>query len=120
MIAIAWHFDVLPGREHEFEQFFGADGEWTTVNRQTRSYLGSSFLHDQARPERYLLVEYWSEMVVYEEHREYHRNQIARLEQRRADLVSWAEPLGVFTALNVPDRAGPTWSRRGTEHADRT
>jgi hypothetical protein len=117
MIAIAWQFDVQPGREAEFEEFFGADGEWTMVNRHSRSYLGSSFLHDQARPLRYMLIEYWSEMVVYEDHKAYHTDQVARLEARRAELVTSVEPIGVFTALNVPDRAGPTWSRRG-EHDD--
>jgi hypothetical protein len=27
-------------------------------------------------------------------------------------LVDSVEPLGVFTALDVPDRFGPTWSQR--------
>jgi len=26
--------------------------------------------------------------------------------------VERVEPMGVFTALDVPDRFGPTWSRR--------
>jgi hypothetical protein len=112
MIAIAWQFDVRPGLEKQFEQFYGADGEWTAVNRHSRSYLGSSFLRDQARSSRYMVIEYWSEMIVYEEHRTYYKQQTARLETRRAELLDAVEPLGVFTALNVPDRAGPTWSRR--------
>ena len=35
-------------------------------NRLSRSYLGCSFLHDQSRSSRYILIEYWSEMLVYE------------------------------------------------------
>src|SRR5215207_3478390 len=57
MIAIMWQFDVKAGREAEFEQMYGADGAWTTMNRHTRSYLGSSFLHDQNRAARYILIE---------------------------------------------------------------
>jgi hypothetical protein len=113
MIAIVWQFDIRAGKEKEFEEFFGADGEWTAVNRHSRSYLGSSFLRDQNRALRYLLVEYWSEMLVYEQHRTYNSDQIANLDKRRKELVAVTEPLGVFTALDVPDRAGPTWSRRG-------
>ena len=112
MIAIVWQFDVRPGREREFEQFYGADGEWTTVSRHSRSYLGSSFLRDQAVPSRYMLIEYWSEMLVYEEHKTYHKRDMWMLEARRNELVTSVEPGGVFSALNVPDRAGPTWSRR--------
>ena len=113
MIAIFWEFEIRTGRETEFERFYGADGEWTAMNRHSRSYLGSSFLRDQTSTSRYLVIEYWSEMLVYEEHKTYQRDQFARLEARRHELVESTLPQGVFTALDVPDRAGPTWSRRG-------
>lgn len=112
MVAIVWQFVVKEGRQAEFEQLFGADGDWTLMNRRTRSYLGSSFLRDQSETSRYLVVEYWSEMLVYEQHRSYRSDAIAALEERRAALVETVEPLGVFSALNVPDRTGPTWSQR--------
>jgi hypothetical protein len=114
MIAIMWQFDVKTGKEKEFEQLYGADGEWTLMNRPTRSYLGTSFLRDQNRQRRYLVIEYWSEMIVYEQHRSYRSDLIASLEERRTALVESVEPLGIFTALNVPDRWGPTWSQRDT------
>src|SRR5215475_5814194 len=110
MIAIVWQFAVKDGKEHDFEQFFGAVGDWTAVNRHSRSYLGSSFLRDQNNKGRYLMIEYWSEMLVYEEHKVYRRDAIATLEARRDELVTSMEPLGIHTALDVPDRWGPTWS----------
>jgi quinol monooxygenase YgiN len=113
MIAIMWQFDVKDERRAEFEELYGVDGEWATMNRQTRSYLGSSFLRDQNRSSRYVVVEYWSEMVVYEQHRAYRSDVIEALEARLAEIVKSIEPVGVFTALDVPDRSGPTWSQRG-------
>jgi hypothetical protein len=113
MIAIMWQFDVKSGRETEFEQLYGADGEWTAMNRHTRSYLGTSFLHDQNRSSRYIVIEYWSEMIVHEQHRTFRTDTIASLEERSTALVDSVEPLGIFTALDVPDRSGPTWSQRG-------
>ena len=112
MIAIVWQFDVKAGHEADFERFYGADGEWTAVNRHSRSYLGTSFLRDQNNPRRYLVVEYWSEMLVYEQHKSFGGDELARLEGLRRELVADVEPMGVYTALDVPDRAGPTWSRR--------
>jgi quinol monooxygenase YgiN len=112
MIAVVWQFDVKPGREKEFEELYGADGDWTAISRQTRSYLGSSFLRDQARTSRYLLIEYWSEMLVYEQHRISRSSVVESIEKRREDLVDVVEPLGIYTALDVPDRWGPTWSQR--------
>ena len=112
MIAILWQFDVRAGRETDFEHFYGADGDWTSVNRHSRSYLGSAFLRDQTQPSRYVLIEYWSEMLVYEEHKTFQKERMRDLEAHRSELVASFEPLGVFTALDVPDRHGPTWSRR--------
>jgi len=112
MIAVVWQFDVRPGMEKEFEEFYGVDGEWTAMNRHSRSYLGTSFLRDQNRSTRYVLIEYWSEMLVYEEHKSYRRDQFESLEKRQQALVVSVEPLGLFTALDVPERTGPTWSSR--------
>jgi quinol monooxygenase YgiN len=110
VIAVVWQFQVKPGKQQEFERFFGADGEWSQVARRSRSFLGSSFLRDQASDTSYLLVEYWSEMVVYERHRK--STDIHHLEERRDDLCEAILPMGVFSALDVPERKGPTWSRR--------
>jgi len=112
MIAVIWQFDVKQGHEEEFEKLYGVDGEWTALNRQTRSYLGSSFLRDQNRSSRYVLVEYWSEMLVYEQHKGSRSAKIDAIEIRRAELVDAMEPLGIYSALDVPDRWGPTWSQR--------
>jgi hypothetical protein len=112
MIAVVWQFDVKTGQETQFEEFLGAEGEWTKISRQARSYLGSSFLRDQNQPARYLLIEYWSELVVSEKYRKYRSNAIAALERRRTATVAAVEAMGVFTALNVPERTGPTWTQQ--------
>ena len=112
MIAIMWQFEVRRGREAEFEELYGADGAWTAMNRHTRSYLGSSFLADQNRPSRYIVIEYWGEMLVAEPARGGRSIADAAFEEKRAALVETVEPMGVFTALDVPDRFGPTWSQR--------
>ena len=51
-------------------------------------------------------------MMVYEKHLADFSEQVKALEQQRTRLVERMETVGVFTALDVPDRVGPTWSRR--------
>ena len=113
MIAVVWQFEVHADKQDQFEAFYGASGAWTKLSRRSRSFLGSSFLHDIAQADRYLVIEYWSEMVVYEKHHSDFGAEMGELEERRDALVRKATPLGVFNALDVPDRAGPTWSQRG-------
>lgn len=112
MIAIMWQFDVKDGRENDFEELYGVEGEWTTLSRNSRSYLGTSFLRDQNQSLRYIVIEYWSEMIVYEQHKAYRSDAITSLEEKRTALVDVVTPLGIFTALDVPDRFGPAWSQR--------
>lgn len=112
MIAIMWQFDVKAGREAEFEQLYGVDGPWTAVNRHTRSYLGTSFLQDQNRDRRYIVIEYWSEMLIAEQNKGTRKAALAALEAKRHELVASVEPVGIFTVLDVPDRFGPAWSQR--------
>ncbi len=112
MVAVVWQFEVRPGEIDQFEQLYGVDGPWTKLSRRSRSFLGSSFLRDFAVEGRYLLVEYWGEMVVYERHLADLSDEIVSLERERDRCVERMQTLGVFSALDVPDRAGPTWSRR--------
>ena len=112
MVALVWQLEIHQGTAKAFEKFYGADGEWTKLSRRSRSFLGSSFLRDIVVDERYLLIEYWSEMFVYERHLADLGEEIQDLEKQRERFVAKIEPLGVFTALDTPERYGPTWSRR--------
>lgn len=112
MIAVVWQFRVNTGEDSAFRRFYGADGEWAALSRRSRSFLGSSFLRDQVDAARYLLIEYWSEMLVYERHLADFSDELRSLDARREELCVEIVPLGVFTALDVPSRFGPTWSQR--------
>jgi hypothetical protein len=112
VVAVVWQFTIRENTAEDFEQFYGADGDWTKLSRKSRSFLGSSFLKDIAVPTRYLLVEYWSEMVVYEKHVADFDAQIKALDDRREEFGFSVESLGLFSALDTPTRVGPTWSQR--------
>jgi hypothetical protein len=112
VVAVVWQIEIAPDQSEAFERLYGADGEWTALSRRSRSFLGSSFLKDLARSERYLLIEYWSEMLVYERHLADFDDEVHRLEEVRDAFVVRMEAMGVFSALDVPERVGPTWSRR--------
>jgi quinol monooxygenase YgiN len=116
VIALVWQFEVKSGRNDEFEALYGADGPWTALSRRSRSFLGSSFMRDLALSNRYLVIEYWSEMVVYERHHADFEDEVQQLEQQRQALLKQSVPLGLFNALDVPDRSGTTWSQRSGRH----
>ena len=124
MIAIMWQFVVKPGREEDFERLYGADGDWTAANRVSRSYLGTSFLRDQNNPSRYVVTEYWSEMVVNERHRKHSADLTAEMQAHFAliekrhghyvvrERVVGFEPTETPTAAAQPTSTGGIKGRR--------
>lgn len=111
MIAVVWRFEVKPGQERAFEQFYGANGDWVGLSRRSRSYLGTSFLREVAEPTKFLAIDYWAEMVIYEKHRVDYDAEIEALERARDEMLMSME-VRICQALDVPDRTGPTYSRR--------
>jgi quinol monooxygenase YgiN len=112
VVAVVWELEIHPGTSEDFERFYGADGEWTAVSRRSRSFLGSSFLRDHSDSTHYMLIEYWSEMVVFEKHRASHATEAGHLEKERDAYCVSITAMGLFQGLDVPDRTGPTWSQR--------
>jgi hypothetical protein len=54
-------------------------------------------------------------VVVYEQHRVFRSDDVARLEERRVALIDSVDPPGIFMALDTPDRYGPAWSKAQLE-----
>ena len=50
--------------------------------------------------------------MVYEKHLADFSDNVEALKTRRAEMVTETVPLGIFDALDVPERYGPTWSVR--------
>jgi hypothetical protein len=109
-VAFVWHFETLPDQTEASSACTASTASDEAVASKPSS--GSSFMKDLAHPEQYLLVEYWSEMLVYERHLADFDDEIKSLEEQRRRCLIRVEPVGVFSALDVPERAGPTWSRR--------
>ncbi len=55
--------------------------------------------------------------MIYEKHLADYSEHIEDLRKRRAEMVVETTPMGLFNAIDVPDRAGPTWSRRTASSA---
>ena len=51
-------------------------------------------------------------MLIYEKHLSDYSDEVTELQSRRAAMVTDTMPIGLFEGLDVPDRFGPTWSRR--------
>ena len=64
-----WCFEVPPENVAEFEQVYGADGEWVRLFRAAHGYRSTALLRDRERPGRYLTVDTWESAAAFESFR---------------------------------------------------
>ena len=112
VVAVVWNFETLPDQGEAFERFYGADGEWTKLSRRSRSFLGSSFLKDHRASRALRAGRVLERDARLRKAPRGFRRRVAPAGGAAAALRRRMEAIGVFTALDVPDRVGPTWSRR--------
>ena len=72
MIALVFSYETHNAAE--FERVYASDGEWAAFFRGGRGYIGTELLRDVEAPGRYLVVDRWESVDVYNafvaEHRE--------------------------------------------------
>jgi heme-degrading monooxygenase HmoA len=63
VIALFFRYEV---RDPEaFEQAYGPEGEWAQFFRRGQGYVGTELLHDVEEENRYLVVDRWESIDVY-------------------------------------------------------
>jgi heme-degrading monooxygenase HmoA len=76
MIALVFSYEVRD--TEEFEQAYGADGDWAQFFRQGTGYIGTELLRDVEAPGRYLVVDRWESAETYNAFIAEHRDEYMR------------------------------------------
>jgi len=78
-----WSFQVRAGREDDFEQLHGADGDWTALSRR-KPIVSRQLIPARAGRPAPVSPEltYWSEMLIYEKHLSDYGDEVTELQTR--------------------------------------
>lgn len=76
MIALVFSYEVRAAAE--FEQAYGADGEWAQFFKQGPGYIGTELLRDVENPGRYFVVDRWESADAYNAFAAEHREEYMR------------------------------------------
>jgi hypothetical protein len=88
MVVRVWQYEVVPGSEAEFERVYGSDGDWARLFGQSVGYLGSGLFRDVGTPGRYLTVDRFSGVDVWQLFLQTHRAEYDDLDARCASLTA--------------------------------
>lgn len=87
MFVRVWQYEVVEGREAEFERVYGADGGWARVFALSDGYLGTELFRSISRPRGYLTVDRFTSPEAFGELLERHAASYAELDGRAEALT---------------------------------
>ena len=99
---ILWEYQVKSGCESEFEEIYGAEGDWVRFFRLAAGYLGTELHRDVHNPTRYVTIDSWSYQAAYETFCEQHLSEYHALDAQCEALTERETHLGSFLCLGRP------------------
>ena len=97
MIAIVWEFVVKPESLSTFQQVYGPNGDWAALFRQHAGYEGTTLLQDSVANTRYLTIDHWEDLALFNQMRQSSQKEYSRLDSMCGALTVSERELGVFT-----------------------
>ncbi len=97
MIAILWRYRVVKGREPEFEEIYGSEGQWSRLFARDSSYLGTELLLGDDRT--YLTIDRWEDRAGFDRFKAEFAGDYAALDARCDALTVDEQPIGTFEGV---------------------
>ncbi len=88
MLIRVWEYEVVPGREAEFEQLYGSTGAWARLFGRSAGHLGTELYRGLDRPGRYVTVDRFSDVESWQRFLGEHGDDYAELDSRCAQLTT--------------------------------
>jgi len=99
MLVRVWRYEVLAGREAEFERVYGSAGDWAKLFARSPGFRGTRFYRDVETPGAYLTVDRFDGPEAWTGFLEEHRAAYEDLD-RRCSLLTASE--NEVAAVDVP------------------
>ena len=82
-----WQYEVAKGRETEFEQVYGADGDWARLFARSSGYLGTDLFRNLSVVRSYLTVDRFGDEDLWRQFLLDHAAAYAALDRRGDGLT---------------------------------
>jgi quinol monooxygenase YgiN len=99
MIEIVWQFQVVSGKEAEFERHYGPQGTWVQLFRRTPAFIGTALLRDRDVRGRYLTIDRWNDLATYDSFRDEFAAEYKQIDAKMESLTQSETKLGTFEAI---------------------
>ena len=88
MLVRVWEYEVVSGREAEFEQRYGSAGAWAQLFARSTGHVSTELYRGVEQPTRYLTVDRFSDTDSWRRFLSEHGSDYAELDSRCAPLTT--------------------------------
>ncbi len=88
MLVRVWEYEVVPGREADFERLYGSAGAWAQLFGRSPGHLSTELYRGVSRPGRYVTVDRFSDTESWQRFLSEHGDDYAELDSRCAHLTT--------------------------------
>jgi heme-degrading monooxygenase HmoA len=92
--VILWEFQPRAGREAEFEQAYGADGEWAKLFALNDGFRGTELL--KSATGTYLTIDHWTSADAFAEFQRQWHAEYEALDRRMESLTQRERSIGQY------------------------
>jgi heme-degrading monooxygenase HmoA len=96
MFLVLWEYEVKPGSEKPFEKLYGSAGGWAQLFRTDSHYRETRLLHDPARSNVYLTLDFWTSRDSYEKFLASHKTEYRSIDALCEILTVNERRLGAY------------------------
>lgn len=96
MYTVLWRFTVKPASRDVFERYYGADGSWEALFRNSPGYLGTALLRDTADGDVYVTIDRWVDVAAFDAFKAAHGAAYAALDRECEEFTLREERIGVI------------------------
>ena len=100
MYVILWRFQTRTGMSRDFEEAYGAAGEWARFFARGVGYLGTELHPDPTTSGRYVTIDRWESKDAYERFRAANRSEYDRIDARCEALTDDETLIGRFDSAD--------------------
>ncbi len=90
MYTRVWQYEVVAGREAEFERVYAGDGAWARLFAHSEGFLGTELFRSLSRPRGYLTVDRFTSEDAFRRLLEQQAGSYAELD-RQSEVLTQSE-----------------------------
>lgn len=96
LVHIVWEYRVKPDKQAAFEAHYSSKGSWVRLFRRSHEYRGTTLLQDADDSTRYLTIDVWTTLSVYDSFMDSIHEEYRTLDAACSELTVEERLLGRF------------------------